>query len=88
MSVSSRGNSSEPEVSLYQILDISDQKTGLYTLTLSVRDNETGEESVRIQDLFCIDGSCPVTSEWGSRLECHHIEGDILSDGMVVESVS
>ena len=52
VSVSYRGNGSEPEESLYQILDVSDQKTGLYTLTLSVRDNETGEESERVQDMF------------------------------------
>ncbi len=52
VSVAYKGNSSESEESLYQILDVSDQKTGLYTLTLSVRDNETGEESERIQDLF------------------------------------
>ena len=52
VSVSYRGNGAEPEESLYQILDVSDQKTGFYTLTVSVRDNETDEESVRIQDLF------------------------------------
>ena len=52
VSVSYKGNSSEPEESLYQILDVSDQKTGLYTLTVVVRDNETGEESEREQDLF------------------------------------
>ena len=52
VSVSYRGNGLEPEESLYQILDVSDQKTGFYTLTVSVRDNETGEESGRIQDLF------------------------------------
>lgn len=52
VSVSYRGNGSEPEESLYQILDVSDQKTGLYTLTLTVLDNETGEESERVQDLF------------------------------------
>ena len=52
VSVGYKGNSSEPEESLYQILDVSDQKTGLYTLTLTVRDNETGEESERVQDLF------------------------------------
>ena len=52
VSVSYRGNGAEPEESLYQILDVSDQKTGFYTLTVSVRDNETGEESGRIQDLF------------------------------------
>ena len=52
VSVSYRGNGPEPEESLYQILDVSDQKTGFYTLTVSVQDNETGEESGRIQDLF------------------------------------
>ncbi len=52
VSVSYRGNGPEPEESLYQILDVSDQKTGFYTLTVSVRDNETGEESGRIQNLF------------------------------------
>ena len=52
VSVSYRGNGSVSEESLYQILDVSDQKTGLYTLTLAVRDNETGEESERVQDLF------------------------------------
>ena len=52
VSVSYRGNGPEPEESLYQILDVSDQKTGFYTLTVSVRDNETGEESGRIQDVF------------------------------------
>lgn len=52
VSVNYRGDGSESEESLYQILDVSGQKTGSYTLTLSVRDNETGEESKRIQDLF------------------------------------
>lgn len=52
VSVAYKGNSAEPEESLYQILDVSDQKTGLYTLTLTVLDNETGEESERAQDLF------------------------------------
>ena len=52
VSVSYRGNGSKPEEALYQILDVSDQNTGPYTLTLSVRDNETGDESERIQDLF------------------------------------
>ena len=52
VSVSYKGNSLEPEESLYQILDVSDQKIGLYTLTLTVRDNETGEKSERVQDLF------------------------------------
>ena len=52
VSVSYRGNGSKPEESLYQILDVSDQNTGPYTLTLSVRDNQTGDESERIQDLI------------------------------------
>ena len=52
VSVSYRGNGSEPEESLYQILDVSDQKSGLYTLSVSVRDNETGEKSERVQDIF------------------------------------
>lgn len=52
VSVSYKGNSSEPEESLYQILDVSGQKPGPYTLTLTVRDNETGEQSERVQDMF------------------------------------
>lgn len=52
VSVSYRGNGSDPEESLYKILDVSGQETGLYTLTLAARDNETAEESERIQDLF------------------------------------
>ena len=52
VSVSYRGNGPEPEESLYQILDVSDQKTGFYTLSVFVRDNKTGEESGRIHDLF------------------------------------
>ena len=52
VSVSYKGSGSWSEESLYQILDASDQETGLYTLTLVVRDNETGEESERAQDLF------------------------------------
>ena len=52
VSVSYSGNGPEPEEALYQILDVSGQKPGPYTLTLSVRDNETGEESERVQDVF------------------------------------
>jgi len=81
VSVSYRGNGPEPEESLYQILDVSDQKTGFYTLTVSVRDNETGEESGRIQDVFFGDGGCRVASERGSRLECTHLVGNVLSNG-------
>ena len=52
VSVSYRESGAQSEESLYQILDISDQREGLYTLTLVVRDNETGEESERTQSLF------------------------------------
>ena len=52
VSVNYRGDGSESEEPLYQILDVSSQKTGPYTLTLTVLDNETGEESERVQDLF------------------------------------
>ena len=52
VSVSYTENGSLREESLYQILDVSNQKTGLYTLTLVVRDNETGKESERTRGLF------------------------------------
>ncbi|MXX98196.1 MAG: hypothetical protein F4065_06800 [Rhodothermaceae bacterium] len=52
VSVSYKESGSQSEELLYQILDISDQKEGLYMLTLVVRDNETGEESERTQSLF------------------------------------
>ncbi|MCY4673432.1 MAG: hypothetical protein OXD43_06690 [Bacteroidetes bacterium] len=52
VSVSYRASGSQSEESLYQILDVSDQKTGPYVLTLVVRDNETGEESKRTRSLF------------------------------------
>ena len=52
VSVSYRESGSQSEETLYQILDISDQEEGPYTLTLLVRDNETGEESERTQSLF------------------------------------
>ena len=42
VSVSYRGNGPEPEESLYQILDVSDQKTGFYTLSVSVRGQRDG----------------------------------------------
>ena len=58
VSVSYRESGSQSEESLYQILDISDQKTGPYTLTLVVRDNETGEESSRTQSLFLERSPC------------------------------
>lgn len=58
VSVSYRESGSQSEKSLYQILDISDQKTGPYTLTLVVRDNETGEESSRTQSLFLERSPC------------------------------
>ncbi len=52
VSVSYRASGSQSEESLYQILDVGDQKTGPYVLTLVVRDNETGEESKRTRSLF------------------------------------
>ena len=55
VSVSYNGSGSQTEEYLYQILDASDQETGLYTLTLVVRDNATGKESERVQDLFLED---------------------------------
>ncbi len=58
VSVSYRESGSQSEESLYQILDINDQKTGPYTLTLVVRDNETGEESSRTQSLFLERSPC------------------------------
>ena len=58
VSVSYRESGSQSEESLYQILDINDQKTGPHTLTLVVRDNETGEESKRMQSLFLEKSSC------------------------------
>ena len=36
----------------YLILDASNQETGLYTLTLTVRDRKTGREVTRVRDLF------------------------------------
>ncbi|MCY3594198.1 MAG: hypothetical protein OXH01_03045 [Bacteroidetes bacterium] len=58
VSVSYRESGAQSEESLYQILDISDQKEGLHTLTLVVRDNETGEESRRAQSLFLQSPPC------------------------------
>ncbi len=52
VSVSYSRSGSQSEESLYQILDISDQKTGPYALTLVARDNETGEESKRTRSLY------------------------------------
>lgn len=52
VSVSYKGSGLELDESLYQILDVNDQKPGLYTINLIVRDNETGEESERTRDLF------------------------------------
>ncbi len=58
VSISYNGSGSEIEESLYQILDISDEKTGPYRLTVVVRDNETGEESKRSQNLFLEKDPC------------------------------
>ncbi len=52
VSVSYEGSGSRTEESLYQILDASQQKTGLYTLTMRVQDRVTGQESERTQDLY------------------------------------
>lgn len=58
VSVSYREGGSQSEEALYQILDINDQKTGPYTLTLMVRDHETGEESMQMQSLFLERSPC------------------------------
>ena len=58
VSVSYRESGSQSEESLYQILDINDQKTGPHMLTLVVRDNETGGESMRTQRLFLERSPC------------------------------
>ncbi|MCY4158589.1 MAG: GWxTD domain-containing protein [Bacteroidetes bacterium] len=52
VSVSYEGTGGNPEESLYQILDIKEQETGLYTLTLQVEDLVTGQNTKRTQDLF------------------------------------
>ena len=52
VSVSYEGSGSRTEEFLYQILDASQQETGLYTLTLRVQDQVTDQEFERTQDLF------------------------------------
>ena len=52
VSVSYHGSGREADERLYQILDASKQEMGLYSLTLRVRDNVTGQRSERRQDLF------------------------------------
>lgn len=52
VSVSFEGSGSNPDESLYQILDASQQDPGLYTLTLQVRDQVGDQEFERTQDLF------------------------------------
>ncbi|MEM1095267.1 MAG: tetratricopeptide repeat protein [Bacteroidota bacterium] len=46
------GIGTTPDESQYLILDVEDEKTGLYTLTLRVRDNVSGETRETTQELF------------------------------------
>ena len=50
--VSYEGGGSTADEGLYQILDASDQKMGLYTLVLRVRDNIAGRTAETETDLF------------------------------------
>jgi len=52
VSVSYHGSGTQSTESVYQILDASDQPMGLYTITLRVEDNVTGQKTEREQDLF------------------------------------
>lgn len=52
VSVSLPGSGTAGDEAHYLILDASNQDTGLYTLTLRVRDNVTGDTRERQQDLF------------------------------------
>ena len=52
VSVSYHGSETLRNESLYQILDASDQETGLYTLILRVRDNIAGQTVETERDLF------------------------------------
>jgi len=52
VSVSYSGSGTESNERLYQILDAAREDMGLYTLTLSVVDNATGQRATREQDLF------------------------------------
>ncbi len=52
VSVSYHGSGTRSDEKLYQILDASQQEMGLYTLTLRVQDNATGQRTERTQDLF------------------------------------
>ena len=57
VSVSYEGSGPESMQRLYQILDVASQEMGLYTLTLEVIDNLTGERVSRTQDLFLETGN-------------------------------
>ena len=52
VSVSYHGSGTQPDESLYQILDASQQELGLYTIRLRVRDNVTGKRTESTQDLL------------------------------------
>ncbi|MCY4159470.1 MAG: hypothetical protein OXE92_09835 [Bacteroidetes bacterium] len=54
VTVSYKGDGIQSEESLYQILDVSKQKPGRYKLKVLVRDNETGQESGRSEDLLLV----------------------------------
>ncbi|MCY4232295.1 MAG: hypothetical protein OXE59_00905 [Bacteroidetes bacterium] len=57
-SISYRESGPKSEASLYQIVDVSQQKTGVYTLTLVVRDLRTGQNSKRKQDIELYSWNC------------------------------
>ena len=52
VSVAYHGSGTVSNESVYQILDASKQPMGLYTITLQVEDNVTGQKAERSQDLF------------------------------------
>ena len=52
VSVAYHGSGTLPDESVYQILDAARQPMGLYTITLLVEDNVTGQRVERTQDLF------------------------------------
>ncbi|NBC17621.1 MAG: GWxTD domain-containing protein, partial [Bacteroidetes bacterium] len=52
VSFSFPGTSTSPDVSNYQIVDVSDQEPGVYTLAVRVRDNISGQTVESEQELF------------------------------------
>jgi len=52
VAVSYEGSGTRRDEVLYQILDVSEEDMGLYTLTLRVQDNISGRTTEREQDLF------------------------------------